>query len=258
MLNRDLLNPDEEDRINNYLLRTIYQVDNDDQEIYASAYLYFRDDRSDDNESPFFIGIQSSGDFLENIAYWLELSLVLGKDGSEDIRAFGADTGITYEFDLPLEPSLTFGFAFGSGDNDPGDSENNEFRQTGLHNNESSFNGAVDFAYYGEVLNPELSNLLIYTAGVGFNITDNSSVDIIYHYYSQHRRSESLREVDIEADPDGAGKSIGNEIDLVLGFEELWNTEFALRVGYFMPGKAFGSDAENAFSALVEFQYELR
>lgn len=258
LLNRDLLNPDEEDRINNYLFRTIYHIDNDEREIYAAGYLFYQDDKSDDNESPFFLGVQTSGDLLENMAYWLELSLVLGKDGSEDIRAFGTDVGFTYEFDLPLEPSVTLGFAFGTGDDDSEDSNNNEFRQSGFQNNESSFNGAVDFSYYGEVFDPELSNLLIYTAGIGLNISDNSSIDIIYHYFMQHKRSDSFRDAGIDSDPDGSSKNIGNELDVVLGYEELWNTEFALRLGYFIPGSAFTSEAENAFSALVEFQYELR
>lgn len=258
LLDRDLLNSDEEDQINNYLLRTVYEIDNDDKEIIASAYLFFRDDRSEDNESPFLLGVSANGDFLENIAYWFEFSFALGKEGSEDIRAFGFDLGFSYEFDLPLEPTLTFGFAFGSGDDDSEDNEANDFRQSGFHNNESSFNGAVDFKYYGEVFDPELSNLLIFTAGVGFNITDNSSVDFIYHYYQQHKRTDNFRDVGVDAEPDGESKSIGNEIDLVIGYEEILNTEFALRLGYFIPGNAFESDSANAFSVLVEFQYELR
>ncbi len=258
LIDRDLLNSDEEDQINNYLLRSVYEVDNDEREIIASAYLYFRDDRSEDNESPFFLGISANGDLFENMAYWAEFAFVLGKEESEDIRAFGFDLGLSYEIDLPLEPTFSFGFAFGSGDDDPDDGDSNDFRQSGFHNNESSFNGAVDFSYYGEVFDPELSNLLIFTAGVGFNITDNSSFDFIYHYYQQHKSTDSFRDVGIDADPDGVSKSIGNEIDLVLGYEEIWNTELALRLGYFIPGGAFSSDSANAFSALIEFQYELR
>lgn len=258
LLDRDLLNSDEEDRINNYLFRTVYEIDNDEREIIASVYLFFQDDRSEENETPFFLGISANGDLLENFAYWLELAFVLGKEGSENLRGFGFDLGLTYEVDLPLEPSFTFGFAFGSGDSDAESGDNNNFRQSGFHNNEGNFNGAVDFGYYGEVFDPELSNLLIFTVGIGINITDDSSIDFVYHYYQQHKRSDSFRDVGIDMDPDGESKSIGNEVDIVLGYEEIWNTEFALRLGYFIPGGAFPSDSANAFSVLVEFQYELR
>ncbi|MGH7884128.1 MAG: alginate export family protein, partial [Thermodesulfobacteriota bacterium] len=258
LLERDLLNSDEEDRINNYLFRTIYQVDNGDKEHYSAAYLFFQDDRSEENESPFFIGIQSNGDLFENTAYWLELALVLGKEGSDDIRAFGFDIGFTYELDLPLEPSVTFGFAFGTGDDNPEDGESNSFRQTGFQNNEGSFNGVPDFSYYGEVFDPELSNLLIFTAGLGINITEKSSIDFVYHYYQQHKSFDSFRDVGIDAEPNGESKNIGNEVDLILGYEEIWNTELALRLGYFIPGNAFSSESANVFSALLEFQYEFR
>ena len=76
-----------------------------------------------------------------------------------------------------------------------------------------------DFLYYGELFDPELSNLLILTAGTGINMTEESSIDIVYHYYLQHKASDELRDAGIDAEPDGESKRLGSEIDLIIGYE---------------------------------------
>jgi alginate production protein len=192
----------------------------------------------------------------ESIGSWLELAYAGGEDGSNKVRGFGFDLGSTYEFDLSLEPSITLGYAFGTGDGDPDDDVDNSFRQTGLQNNEGSFNGVPDFQYYGELLDPELSNLSIFTAGTGINLTEESSIDLVYHYYLQHKASDSLRDAGIDADPDGQSKRLGSEIDLIIGYEGTKGLELALKLGYFIPGEAFPSESENGFLTRLEIQYE--
>ena len=54
-------------------------------------------------------------------------------------------------------PSLTMGFALGSGDSNGADSELRTYRQTGLEDNNDVFSGVTSFRYYGEVLAPETS-----------------------------------------------------------------------------------------------------
>lgn len=256
LVDRDLLNSDEEERINNYILYGKYEHEEEDIERIAGAYVLFRDDRSDENDSPLLIGIHADGDLTESFGYWLELAYAGGKDGSNKVRGFGFDVGSTYEFDLSLEPSITLGFAFGTGDGDPDDDVDKSFRQTGLQNNEGSFNGVPDFIYYGELFDPELSNLSIFTAGIGINTTEESSIDLVYHYYLQHKASDSLRDSAIDADPDGESKRLGSEIDLIIGYEGTSGLELALKLGYFIAGTAFPSESENGFLTKLEIQFE--
>jgi alginate production protein len=113
----------------------------------------------------------------------------------------------------------------------------------------------ADFKYYGELLDPELSNLSIFTAGTGINPTEESSIDLVYHYYLQDKASNSLRNVGIEAEPDGRNKGLGSEIDLILGYVGRGETiELALILGYFIPGSAFPSESENSFLTKLVLQ----
>jgi alginate production protein len=105
----------------------------------------------------------------------------------------------------------------------------------------------------GELFDPELSNPQIFTAGIGIRPTRRSSIDLVYHYYLQHKASEGFRDAEIEADPSGRSKRLGSEIDLIIGYEELRNVEMKLALGYFIPGKAFPK-ADNAFFTGLEVE----
>ena len=220
LTDRDLLNSDEKQRTNNYGFYGRYQNEDDDKETNFGAYVLFRDDRSKDNDNPVFLGVHGSGDLSENLSYWLDLAYVVGQQGANKIRGFGFDIGSTYQFDLPTEPSITLGYAFGTGDRNTDDGKDSTFRQSGFQNNESSFNGVTDFKYYGEVFNPELSNLSIFTTAAGINPTEQSSIDLVYHYYLQHVASDEIRDTVINAVPGGLSKELGSEIDLILGYEK--------------------------------------
>ena len=244
IVNRDLLRKEAGDKINNYIAYFTYYFNEDTN---VAAYFLARDDTTGENDSPIFLGVHSDGEVSGNLDYWLELAYVTGEEGSNNISGLGFDLGIVYAFDVLLEPSITLGYAFGS----------KEFRQTGLEGNEGDFNGVVDFLYYGELLEPELSNISILTAGPGIKPTEETSIDLVYHYYIQTKASDELRDANIDADPNGIDKSLGSEIDLILGYEQLQEKiGIALSFGYFIPGKAFPSDAENGFLAKLIMAYE--
>lgn len=173
LVEMDLLNEVDAGKVNNYIAYGTYAIT---EEIYASPYILIRDDLTSEEDSPIFFGIHSDGEITDSLEYWLELAYVLGKEGSNKIRGFGFDLGSTYVFNLLLEPSITLGYAFGTGDSDPRDGVDKNFRQTGLQANEGDFNGAADFKYYGELFDPELSNLSIFTAGAGIRPTEENSI----------------------------------------------------------------------------------
>lgn len=243
-VNRDVLSKDAGDKTNNYIVYSTYYFDEDTN---LAGYFLARDDTTGENDSPIFIGMHSDGEIADNFDYWIELAYVTGKDGNNSISGFGFDLGLLYAFDVNPEPSITLGYAFGS----------REFRQTGLEGNEGDFNGAVDFLYYGEFLEPELANISILTAGAGLNPTDESSIDLVYHYYFQTKASEELGDSNLDIEPNGIDKSLGNEIDLILGYEQKEEKlAIALSFGYFIPGSAFPFDASNGFSAKLIMAYE--
>ena len=172
------------------------------------------------------------------------------------IHGWGFDLGATWETRLPGRPSLTLGYAMGSGDVrsdspkvDDQKSNDHSFRQTGLQDNNDRFRGVDRFKYYGELLKPELSNLRIATAALGFPFLENSSVELIYHSYQQVDAAKFLRDATVRRQPAGRKRGIGHEVDLVIGIEEWENFEIELIVAAFRAGPAFGEhcDGEELF-----------
>lgn len=252
LVDRDLLNSDRKERINNYLLYGRYAVS---KGVGIAAYGFVRDDRSAERDSPIFFGLHSRGEIVRALDYWLELAHVRGREGSRRIRGTGFDLGATYKAALPLEPSLTVGYAFGTGDADPNGRVDRSFRQTGLQGNKARFNGVTRFKVYGELFDPELSNLSVFTGGIGLRPSRRSSLDLVYHRYLQDEASTRIRDSAIRATPTGLSRKLGSELDLIAGYREIRNVDVSLVLGYFVPGEAFPADADNAFFANVEIQF---
>ena len=118
------------------------------------------------------------------------------------------------------------------------------------------FAGVNRFNYYGELLQPELSNLSIFTAAIGFPLLQDSSVELIYHRYRQVAAADFLRDARIDADPNGENPDIGEEWDLVFGFEPWSDLELELIGSLFKAGDAYDSSAgKTAFNIVFQFNY---
>ena len=251
LVDKDLLNSEEEESIDNYTLYGTYELG---EHVTIGAYGILRDPGGRDR--PVFLGLQSFGTLGERLSYWLDAAHVRGQEDGSDLRGYGFDVLGSYRLNAPLSPHVILGYAFGSGDSDPDDDRDGAFRQTGLQGNETEVGGLTPFSYYGEAFDPELSNMSIFTFGLGARPTTEVSADLVYHYYVQNEASEELRDSALDAEPTGESRRLGGEIDLVLGFEE--EGEFRIRgfLGYFMPGRAFKAGADNAFFVRLEAQYE--
>lgn len=248
---KEVLRHKNKDETDNYMVSSSYEFDDH----ILGAYIVKRHQRKDGDERPLFLGIQAYGELNDSWQYWVELARVRGSDGEEDIRGWGFDTGAVYTFDLPLKPRLILGHAYGSGDTDTDDGVNKAFRQTGLQDNEYDFDGTLDFRYHGVLLEPELSNMRVWTLGVGINPSERFSTYLLYHRYSQDKASDELRDTNLDADPNGEDRELGSEIDWVLGAELTDALEMEFVLGYFMPGEAFDDDSDDAFFAGLEFEY---
>jgi alginate production protein len=225
----------------------------------VSAFFIGRFDRGKEDDSPLFAGVQARLRPVEDVRAWADLALARGRDRDERIRGSGFDVGATWVLPLPLEPSLTAGYAFGSGGDDDPANGDSDFRQTGLQDNTGRWNGVTTFGLYGELLDPELSNLGIATAGLGFRPGRRTSLDLVAHRYAQPRPARFLRDsgirgdLDVDpvnsslaADPDGVHHEIGWEYDAILGWRELPSCDVEIVVGRFEPGAALSAAGRSA------------
>ncbi len=250
---KELLRSETRERINYYLLLGRYARSRGGE---LQLFAFKRDDRSIARLSPLHLGLLSQGPLVGGWQHWLALATLRGRDGTTSLRGWGLDLGLSYQSDLRWRPSLTLGYAYGSGDADPTDNIDRSYRQTGLQDNSARFHGFVAVGYYGELFDPELANLEVATVGLGIRPLRNASLDLVYHRYRQAQASAQQRALMIELSPTGVSRSLGQEIDLVAGYK-LKGPELKtqLVLGYFRPGSAFPATDETAFLVKWKVKY---
>lgn len=235
-------------------------------------------DREDESDATLsWIGASAAGRLdlsrIGQLHYWADVAGVFGSEtfydlsGSDaerrvsardrhSVQGVGLDLGLSWELRLPLEPALTVGYARGSGRHNDSETRQRGFRQTSLQRNKDKFRGVATFKYYGELFDPELANLEIWTFGAGIRFLRDSSLDVVYHIYRQDVASEFLRDVGFKRDPFGQNKSIGEEIDVILGIEEWEHVEVKAVFAMFRTGQAFApGDDQNSFLGSLRFRF---
>ena len=230
------------------------------QNVELHAFYLDREDRTELRNSPKILGLRILGDPGAYLEFWADLAGEGGTRGGLDsltgevivreVRAHALDVGLIYRPRVAWDPSVTASFALGSGDDElalpPGQKPrgaDGTFRQSGLQRNRGSLNGVVSFHYYGEALDPELTNLRIQTLGGGLRPVRTVSLDLLFHRYRQDMASTRLENTELGVDPMGLDPRLGSEWDLVVGYEPLKELEFRLTGGYFRPGQAFPDSA---------------
>lgn len=247
-LDLDLLAPVQKTRTDNYMFYLGYRGIED---IKLAGYTILRKDQTGREGDPVHMGLRAYGMPSDRLNFWTELGLLRGKDEvKKNFKGHAIDVGGTYRFpDLPYAPNVTLGYAYATGDDNPNDNTNHQFRQTGLQSNEGRLGGVPRLKYYGEALDPELSNLQILTAGLGFRPAPNVSVDLVYHHYRLNKIADEIRNSALTAlmnqDDTRLSKDAGRGLDIVLGFRNLFGVRrlgLDLRAGWFFPGKAFRNE----------------
>lgn len=144
--------------------------------------------------------------------------------------------------------TFILGKARGSGDSKPGDNRNKSFIQNGLQG---------EAEVYGELYQPELSNMSINTLGVEWEIYDGIELALLSYRYRQEKPSDEIRDVSIDVDPDGLDRDLGKELDLVLTVETYDGLELILVAGEFEAGEAYGVlEGETSRYLSFELVYE--
>ncbi len=233
------------DRINTSLVYLDYRGIED---LRLAAYTITRDDLTRNEGQPRLWGVRAIGSPTAELSFWTELAYLGGRDAQgRKYQGTGYDLGFTYRFPgVPFSPNVTLGYAYGSGDANTNPQRNYTFRQTGLQSNEQRFAGVAKFKYYGEVLEPELSNIGIFTLGVGARPVPSVSIDFVYHTYRLAKIADEVAGSPITAqmaqfDP-LLSKRVGSELDIILGFRELFGIRrlgMDVTMGWFFPGAAF-------------------
>lgn len=174
----------------------------------------------------------------------------------QDVSGWAADIGLRAQ--LMESPRWTAGVhgAIASG-GDNGD-ESDAFRQTGMESNRSRYTGTrSQVSRFGEAFQPEWSNLKTVTAYTALTNRDDWAANLIYHRYWLADQAGLVTSDLIEPGFTGNSDDLGESVDLVLGYygddgEGSWNTfDVRLRGGVFLPGEAYGPDADDARHRVV-------
>jgi alginate production protein len=226
-------------------------ISNNDEDRHLAAYVIHRDFDLPISVQRTHVGLRALGDWLPGQESWVELAYMSGKTNQVDDRGWAFDIGSTWS--IRGRFFVTLGYAFGQGD-DPASNTNDTFRQTGLQDNNGKLSGVMSFRYYGELLDPELANLEILTAGLGLRFNNPTSLDLVWHGYQQNELSTSLVDADIVAQPNGLDTDLGTEVDVVLGWRTRRHWDLEAVAAWFSPGEAF-VNADNAFLAKLQVRY---
>lgn len=212
---------------------------------------------------------KESGAQYGDLSYWADVAIVLGKEKlleladtasnqklvtsrtNQRVRGWAIDLGLRWDSQLPGQPLFTLGYALGSGDRNPERGSDRAFRQTGLQSNDE------EFRTYGEILQPELSNLSIPVLAVQFPIFSKSRVEFAYRHFRQVRAAPFLRDARIEAEPNGINKNIGQEWMLYSLIKQWKKIEIELVGAAFRAGQAYGPlSGRMAYSLFTKVTYE--
>lgn len=222
---------------------------------YVGAYILKRNDLTRRDEDPIWYGLSSRGAVWRDLSYWAEFARMKGRRGSNLLRGHAWDAGGTWRFRLPLQPAVSAGYAFGSGDRNPDDGSDGNFRQTSLNDNVGRFNGLKLFRYYGILTAPDLTNLRIGTLNVGVRRASDWSLDLAFHTYRQAVAARRfLGDIELLMRPSGRDVRLGKEIDAVLAIRKIPRTDLNFYTGVFLPGPAFRGRPARALVFRQEFK----
>lgn len=215
----------------------------------VGGYAFWQYKRAAERQRQLNFGLRSYSPPRQPFSHWLDVSAVRGQKKQQTLRGYALDGGAIWTFEtLPLQPRLILGYAWGSADKSGSDGVSRRYRQTGLQGNEAWLGGQAKYKLYGDTLDPELSNLHIFTFGSGFSLTSDVSLDFIYHYYRQHRLA-ALAEDSTELDPKYdrlTTKKLGSALDIIAGWRITPDTRLEASISWFAPSSRFYSGKKDS------------
>jgi alginate production protein len=233
-----------------------------DKHNQLEAYFLSRlDSDTASQREPLWYGFRYCGRYKQAISPWLEISVMRGNKKSQKMKGQALDIGSVFKANgVRFTPSFTVSYASATGDRTGHGPTDYTFRQTGYEDNSDYSGGVTRLRYYGEILDPELSNLKILTCGAGVRPSSLTSVDVIYHSYRQDQPHDDLKGADLidpPARPNGVSKDIGWELDFVFAVTNLWQrVTMGWTTGIFKPGEAFDPFMKTAVLSRLNLKVE--
>lgn len=218
-----------------------------------------------------WLGLRGSGNGRlaggQRWAYWADLGLVRGREtlttfsdaagglqragatNSRRLRGQALDLGATWTFSELWRPTLTLGWAAGSG-SAPGAAVNRNYRQTGLQENKVRLSGMKRLQRYGELFDPELSNLRVATASFGLRVLPETSIELAAHHYRQRVAAPVVADMRLSQLPAGISPRLGHELDLLFAWRPTSQLELMLLLARFLPGDAFAANRRDPATSI--------
>ncbi len=148
---------------------------------------------------------------------------------------------------------LNYAAASGSGNISPG--EQKRYVQPSIATNKNDVLGTSRYRYYGEALNPDLSNLHIATLSAGRPINESIWLEAAYHLYRQDKASPLLEASSPKLSPNGNSRDIGQGLDLVLGGTLKDGDKLQFILSGFWGGNAYSTvQVKTIYRALVNYR----
>lgn len=213
-----------------------------------SAYALQRTDDGAAEFEPLLFGVRSLHRPRYGIGHWLEVGAARGSVGDRDVDGYAIDAGVTHAWDAGWRPTLTIGYAFGSGERDGADTIG--YRQSGLQDNNAKLGGVTSVRYYGELFDPELANLGVATVAFAVRPATGWSCSLLLHDYRQDVAATTTPDSGLRTVPTGLSSDLGREVDFVVGYRLERRLTLELTTGRFLPGDAFADDDP---ANLIEF-----
>lgn len=258
---------------------SLIDADNRDSEDFDLTWVGFRSDGAIEEPKNAFKRITYSADIMGVFGEQTNISTVSGPSDArrqisavdtQDVLGWAFDGQANFMLDTLFSPTLTIGYAYGSGDDDATDSDDNSFRQTDLHGNSSRYPDGVTSEQqrnYGEVLRPELSNIHVLNTGISIPVLKASDVHFLYYRYWLAEEGNGLRSSSISAPVNGSDNYLGQELDVSANIkvgqelgssnDYLNNTTLRFRSGIFDAGDAYGT-ADDEYAARGTVSVRLR
>jgi len=176
-------------------------------------------------------GIQTRGKIRRNIDYTATFVYQFGEYGNDDIRAYGANTGIGITEFIPWKTRLAAQFTLGSGDNDPYD---------GIHETFDGVFGGADINFYGDLNLFYWANLRDYELDMHLTPLEQIRVMLEYHYFVLDKSRDAWYTTGLKPlrrDTSGnAGTSLGHELNFRFVYSPVKALEIMFGYGHFFPG----------------------
>ncbi len=172
----------------------------------------------------------------------------------DDVSGWGGEAGLSYKKEIW---GLGARLAIGQGE----DSNENltVFFQPKTSNNKDKLFGPTTIRTYGELSNPDLTNLVLIGLFGGLEISEKTWLELNLLKYQQYRKSASTTFSKYLISPNGNSNDLGWEANLILEGEQ--RTKYAkwrynVTGAYFQGGKAFDNvaDIDNGYGLFLRIK----